>query len=300
MDQRGYEIPDDLKDYFPRKIDAVLYGKEDTGEDASDWERLMSYDLLEPPEEREETEEDKVEAERLANWKANFPYQPTTDPNVVITEEMLIPSNMAEPPTRNHCFLRSFFENEARFTAQFEQLYHILEEHGRGDNPVVAGNILNCLWQYHEYSREDPDELSGWRNRTGEYAKTNAEVAEMFFEGIVTLPKTTSLRKIQAAAVAAQTAKTIFSPRCIGPNARRRSSSACPTLRIDNPSKRNRNFVSKHQVSGSKTADIGNPTNIHCKKPISSALGYNFLNCPRRTPFGGVPIKVATPPMLAA
>lgn len=105
-----------------------------------------------------------AEAERLSNWKANFPYQPTTDPDVVITEGMLIPSDTAYPPTANHCFLRSFFENEARSTAQFDQLYHILEEHGRGDNPVVAGNILNCLWKYHEYSQKDPDEFGSWRD----------------------------------------------------------------------------------------------------------------------------------------
>ena len=36
----------------------------------------------------EKPEEDPVEAERLANWKANFPYKPTTDPDVVITEEI--------------------------------------------------------------------------------------------------------------------------------------------------------------------------------------------------------------------
>ena len=130
----------------------------------------------------EEPEEDSVESqkeyERLANWKANFPYQPTTDPNVVIAEEML--ENMADPPMRTHVFLRGFFENEARFTAQFEQLYHILEEHGRGDNPVAAGNIFNCLWNYHESLQKDPDEISDTYSYTiGRYC-TNAEVAESF------------------------------------------------------------------------------------------------------------------------
>lgn len=33
-----------------------------------------------------EESEDKKEAERLANWKANFPDKPTTDPDVVIPE----------------------------------------------------------------------------------------------------------------------------------------------------------------------------------------------------------------------
>ena len=101
-----------------------------------------------------------------------------------MTEETIKFSN-PDSPAGIHGYWKEFFQNEARFTPQFEQLYHILEEHGRGDNPVVAGNILNCLWQYHEYSRKDPDELSGGRNRTREYAKTNGEVAEMFKESIV-------------------------------------------------------------------------------------------------------------------
>lgn len=187
LNQRGYETPfDNLEDIPKRTVDAILYGKEDPGEDASAYERLMSYDLLDPPaeEEEKETEEDTTEAARLANWKTNFPYQPTTDPDVLITEEMLRPGNMADPPMRTHVFLRGFFENEARFTGQFEQLYHILEEHGRGDNPIAAGNIFNCLWEYHQYSQKNPDEVSGvYSHRMGRY-KTNAEVTESFREGI--------------------------------------------------------------------------------------------------------------------
>ena len=133
----------------------------------------------------EETEEDP-EAKRLANWKDNFPYQPTTDPDVVITEEMLANYGNGDPTViHNHCYLRSFFESEARFTAQFEQLYHILEEHGRGDNPVAAGIIFDNLWEYHKYRQRDPDELSGaYSYRMGRYC-TNAEQAEAHFEGIV-------------------------------------------------------------------------------------------------------------------
>ena len=187
LNQQGYETPfDNLEDIPKRTVDAVLYGKEDPGEDTSSWERLMSYDLLDPPEEgetEEDTAEADAEAERLANWKANFPYQPTTDPDVVIAEEML--ENMADQPASNHLYLRSFFENEARFSAQFEQLYRILEEHGRGDNPVVTGNILNCLWEYHQYSQKDPDSLSKtYCYRTERYC-TNAEVTEMWKDGIV-------------------------------------------------------------------------------------------------------------------
>lgn len=187
VNERGYETPDNLKEIVPRTVDAVIYGKEyPVGGDPSFYERVMIYNLLGENTDPEKAQaEADAEAERLANWKANFPYQPTTDPDVVITEEMLIPSNMAEPPTRNHYFLRSFFQNEARFTAQFEQLYHILEEHGCGDNPVAAGIIFDNLWEYHKYRQKDPDELSGaYSYRMGRYC-TNAEQSEAHFEGIV-------------------------------------------------------------------------------------------------------------------
>ena len=185
FNQRGYETPDDPKEIIPRHVDAILYGKEDDlDEEASAYERLMSYNLLTPPEEREETAEDKAEAERLANWKANFPYKPTTDPDVVMTEETIKFSNPSSP-AGIHGYLKEFFQNEARFTPQFEQLYHILEEHGRGDNAVAAGQIFNSLWEYHHYSQKDPDERSGkYSFRLGRHL-TNAEEAECCFESIV-------------------------------------------------------------------------------------------------------------------
>ena len=108
------------------------------------YERLMIYNLLTPPEEREETAEDKAEAERLANWKANFPYKPTTDPDVVMTEETIKFSNPSSP-AGIHGYLKVFFQHEMRFTPQFEQLYHILEEHSREDNAVAADVLFDNL-----------------------------------------------------------------------------------------------------------------------------------------------------------
>ena len=185
MDQRGYETPDDPKEIIPRHVDAILYGKKDpVGSDPSFYERAMSYNLLTPPEEREETAEDKAEAERLADWKANFPYKPTTDPDVVMTDETIKVSNPSSPASI-HSFLKEFFQNEARFTPQIEQLYHILEEHGRGDNPVATGKIFNNLWEYHYYSQKDPDESSGvYSFRLGRHV-TNVEEAECCFESVV-------------------------------------------------------------------------------------------------------------------
>ena len=50
---------------------------------------------------------------------------------------------------------------------------------------MVTGNILNCLWEYHQYSQKDPDSLSNtYCYNTGRYC-TNAEVTEMWKDGIV-------------------------------------------------------------------------------------------------------------------
>ena len=137
---------------------------------------------VEKPEDLVETQK---EAERLANWEANFPYKPTTDPDVVITEEMLEEGYGYTPIFSNHASLRRFFETDLRFTPRFEQLYHILEEHGRGDNPVATGNIFECLRQYHLHSQKDPEGQSGSYDHIKERFETNAEAAEGFFESIV-------------------------------------------------------------------------------------------------------------------
>ncbi len=48
---------------------------------------------------------------------------------------------------------------------------------------MVAGNILNCLWMYHQYSQKDPDEISrAYSYRIGRYC-TNAEQVEVHYEG---------------------------------------------------------------------------------------------------------------------
>ena len=131
-----------------------------------------------------EAEVDPAEAERLANWKANFPYKPTTDPDVVITQETMEDKD----PTveENHMFLRSFFESEARFTPQFEQLHGILEEHGRGDNPVAAAEVFSNLRRYHRLRQKDLDEpkRSSYNHRL-ERPSTYGELAERHKEAIV-------------------------------------------------------------------------------------------------------------------
>ena len=138
--------------------------------------------------EEPEEEVDSAEAERLANWKANFPYKPTTDPDVVVTEAMLEKGYGYTPIFRNHGYMRHFFENETRFTAQFEQLYRILEEHGRGDNPMVTGDIFEALRRHHADRKRDPEEIarSAYNHREDRHS-TYGELVEGSKEVIVTM-----------------------------------------------------------------------------------------------------------------
>ena len=157
------DVPEDVD--FPR--DRILVSP-DVDPRSIDWESLSET------EEELEEEVDPAEAERLANWKANFPYKPTTDPDVVIPEG----GKANFPVRRNHGYMRHFFENESRFTAQFEQLYRILEERGRADNPMATGDIFECLRRYQTNRQKDPDARSGRYNHIEERYLTNAEDAE--------------------------------------------------------------------------------------------------------------------------
>ena len=198
LNQRGTETAEVVEPAKPEgKSDWVWVDIEDTLPDGAVYEGEASRVLIHPDadpksiwvfeeEVEEEPEIDPEEAERLANWKANFPYKPTTDPDVVITQEMLEDGD----PTveHNHMFLRSFFESEGRFTPQFEQLYGILKEHGRGDNPAAAAKIFDSLQSYHRYRQRDPDALcrsSFTGTGTERRNHTNGELAEMFQEAIV-------------------------------------------------------------------------------------------------------------------
>lgn len=100
------------------------------------------------------------EQARRERWKEAFPWKPTTDPDVEITEDLvqLHGSGMQHPIFANHGFLKGFFENEARLTPQFERLQAILARHGRDENPVVVGKIFQNLWRYHEATSHDPSD----------------------------------------------------------------------------------------------------------------------------------------------
>ncbi len=101
------------------------------------------------------------ELARLSDWERNFPFKPTTDPNVSIQQAHLNARNsgVIHPVFANHGYLRVFFTNEARLTPQFKQLYKVLERHNRAQNPVTLGGIFQNTWQYHQAMKHDPEEI---------------------------------------------------------------------------------------------------------------------------------------------
>ena len=112
----------------------------------------------------------KAEIKRLADWKANFPWKPTHDPAhkfvpkrhlIDLRNAQIDPSDlMGQFPDYNmarwedihagdyHMRLKKFFEDESRFSPQFQQVYEILNEEGRGHNPAIGIRIFRSLLRY--------------------------------------------------------------------------------------------------------------------------------------------------------
>ena len=96
LNQRETETAEVVEPAKPEgKSDWVWVDIEDTLPDGAVYEGEASRVLIHPDaypksiwvfeeEVEEEPEIDPEEAKRLVNWKANFPYKPTTDPDVVI------------------------------------------------------------------------------------------------------------------------------------------------------------------------------------------------------------------------
>ncbi len=91
-------------------------------------------------------------------WKRNFPWKPTRDPDVVVTKK-IVDSTYAEAMLENHGFIKGFFQNEARFTPQFQKFYEIVSDYDRDDNPVAIGLSYQNLWDLHEALTHDPNEV---------------------------------------------------------------------------------------------------------------------------------------------
>ena len=93
-------------------------------------------------------------------WKKNFPWKPTYDLAVTVTADMLSDDpKEGLTAVKHHCHLESFFASELRYSPQFEQIYKIMEKHGRTENPLALATIFDALQNYHKYSLHDPEEI---------------------------------------------------------------------------------------------------------------------------------------------
>ena len=96
----------------------------------------------------------KVEKKRLSNWKARFPWRPVHDPEVEFTPELHV-SEIAEHRDNAdraliayHFVLKKFYQDDLRFSSQFESVYDVLDQYGYGENPILAARVFYCLRRY--------------------------------------------------------------------------------------------------------------------------------------------------------
>ena len=61
--------------------------------------------------------------------------------------------------TDNHFALKHFFESELRFSPQFEQLYRIVEEYDRTENPAALGLAFEILREYYKAARKNQEDV---------------------------------------------------------------------------------------------------------------------------------------------
>ena len=95
------------------------------------------------------------EDNRRKLWEQNFPWKPTFDPENTVTAEMISDEPRSRQATDNHFQLKKFFDNELRFSPQFEQICRIMEEYDRTENPVALGLAFDHLREYHRILREE-------------------------------------------------------------------------------------------------------------------------------------------------
>ena len=142
----------------------------------------------------------KAEQERLARWKAAFPWRPIHDPDVKFNPDRHFRSlgqkdvkhrlsNTDMTTSGNHFILKRLFDDDTRFTAQFEQFYNILNENDRGHNPAQAAGVFWALrGYYHAAIEHHPDEIytkDGVKQRKGWFSYiTWGDVAQKKLENL--------------------------------------------------------------------------------------------------------------------
>lgn len=121
----------------------------------------------------------RFETRRMTNWKAKFPFKATNDPSVRLDRRFLNEAPKRVSGSRlwilrktlnvalleNHRILKSFFEDEMRFSPQFEQFCNILKEHDRGHDPAqIAGAFRAFRRLWHSAVENNPND---YRMRNG-------------------------------------------------------------------------------------------------------------------------------------
>lgn len=115
-----------------------------------------------------EQETEEAENLRMKQWKENFPYKPTYHPTLKYDPNRYDPRNPStfsgnpemEMAVKNHGYMVAFYNNPQIYSAEFEQLYHMLEEIDRAENPIITGDIFANLKSYHQCRQKD--QLALW------------------------------------------------------------------------------------------------------------------------------------------
>lgn len=102
---------------------------------------------------------------RKEHWIKDFPYKPTY--HLLLTHDPARydannPATFRSDPememaVKNHSYLVAFYNNPQIYSAEFQQLYQMLESIDRADQPIITGKIFNLLIHYHKSCQSDPN-----------------------------------------------------------------------------------------------------------------------------------------------
>ncbi len=102
------------------------------------------------------------------DWRNNFPWKPTTDEDAPYVPShhtnasslSLSEKRLVNEQIQNHAQLKRFFSDDNRFSPQFEQLYEVLSEYGRTNNPVLISMVFRDLWIYSKHVEKGEEEFN--------------------------------------------------------------------------------------------------------------------------------------------
>ncbi len=65
----------------------------------------------------------------------------------------------------NHALLKAFYEDDARYSSQFQQFYEVLKKYDRSHNPALAAKAFQAFRKYHHSAFETDSFFGGTRKR---------------------------------------------------------------------------------------------------------------------------------------